>query len=131
MDGTATQPPHFAPAVSRAPLLEASLRYAPFSFQKHQLNLIQNCIQSSCTTVYNLALDRGRRSLQFVNILMRTLLMSPFFIYVSEKRSTMVIKCLPFKFAAFFDSKNFFSIFLFILINSIEIFIYLCYNVTG
>ena len=43
----------------RAALWEASLRYAPFGFPKHKGTPIQNCIQSSCTTVYNLALDRG------------------------------------------------------------------------
>ena len=41
----------------RAALWEASLRYAPFGFPKHKGTPIQNCIQSSCTTVYNLALD--------------------------------------------------------------------------
>jgi len=50
--------------LSCAPLLEASLRYAPFGFQKHYLKLTQNCYQSSCTIVYNLALDRGRLSLR-------------------------------------------------------------------
>ena len=49
----------------RAALWEASLRYAPFGFPKHKGTPIQNCIQSSCTTVYNLTLDRGRLSLRF------------------------------------------------------------------
>ena len=51
----------------RAALWEASLRYAPFGFPKHKGTPIQNCIQSSCTTVYNLTLDRGRLSLQTLN----------------------------------------------------------------
>ena len=37
------------------------------------------CIQSSCTIVYNLALDRGRRSLQIVIFLMRSLAWRPFY----------------------------------------------------